>query len=87
MLDEEMVQTRVEMLYGPDRCQLRSHDYELFFLISAIGASIRKHPTGPPGQDEDLASKTYRQAWTLVQETMSTPSEPSLQVLLLHVSQ
>ncbi|KAH7133899.1 fungal-specific transcription factor domain-containing protein [Dactylonectria macrodidyma] len=87
IVDETMMRARAEAMYGPDRPQLQSHEYAEFFLVVSIGY-LCDYPGGSnsagTGQARQLIDNTYSQAWLLMNESISAPSEAAIQVLLLH---
>lgn len=86
ILDEGEFRRKVEMFYLPDRSQLKALDYSLFFLAVSVGALSQNHGSHHLPSSERLSIDVYEQAWSMIQDAIASPSETSLQVLLLHAS-
>ncbi|KAL1634605.1 hypothetical protein SLS56_002299 [Neofusicoccum ribis] len=89
IVDEDEFRARTGLFHDAPstRAQLRGPDYALFFLIVAIGLLSERQPPGNAHAEHDgLAGRVYQQAWSLLNDSISCPSESSVQILLLHVS-
>ncbi|GES58479.1 DUF3500-domain-containing protein [Aspergillus terreus] len=85
IVEEESYRTRSQMFYTAERPQLHTMDYALFFLVLSIGALSETHSGGRSEDMEQLSTGAYHQAWTLMQDSIASPTETSLQILLLYV--
>ncbi|EQB53651.1 fungal specific transcription factor domain-containing protein [Colletotrichum gloeosporioides Cg-14] len=86
ILDEDLFMARVEMFYTQERIQLDIFDYCKFYLAISIGALSDRGATSKPCSDADeLYSTCYRQAWSIMLDSLAAPCEASVQILLLHV--
>lgn len=82
VVDEDLYLVRSQVSFSPDRQCLGAVDNALFFLIMSIRALSAKNSTREAAQMNRLSAKAYRQAWTMMQQSISSPTETSLQVLL-----
>lgn len=86
IIDEDSFRARFLMFYTPDRSQLGFFDYCIFYLVVSIGALSDKHTSENAVGTDQLVASTYQLAWSMMHDSISSPCETSIQILLLHVS-
>lgn len=74
------------MFYSASRASLNGLDYSLFFLILSLGGLCADKGIENSEEMKQLSVTTYYEAWNMIQDTIASPTETSLQILLLHVS-
>ncbi|CVL05055.1 uncharacterized protein FMAN_13026 [Fusarium mangiferae] len=81
IIDQEKIRQSLNMMYSEARNQLGALDHCLCYLVISIGSLMNPIPTEHAKTTADL----YREAWSLLQDCISSPGELSLQIVLLHV--
>ncbi|CAH0015634.1 unnamed protein product [Clonostachys rhizophaga] len=85
IVDEEPLRAKAHMLYTSDRSHVSVVDYSMFYLVVSLGAMGISQTSGRSDASEQLSVDAYERAWSIMSDSIATPCEASLQVLLLHI--
>ncbi|RSL39474.1 hypothetical protein CEP54_016317 [Fusarium duplospermum] len=85
IVDEEPFRAKAHMLYTSDRSHVSVVDYSMFCLVVSLGAMGISQTSGRSDANEQLSADAYERAWSIMNDSIATPCEASLQVLLLHI--
>lgn len=85
IVDEDSYRERFKTFYSATCPHLNALDYSLYFLVLSIGGLSAKCNGEQPEAMKQLSANAYHQAWTMLQDSIASPTETSLQILLLYV--
>jgi hypothetical protein len=85
ILDEDVFRACVDTIYGNDRSRLGVVDYCMFYLVVSIGALGSRKASEQTDTFSRLTIDAHHKAWSMIHDTMASPCEATVQVLLLLV--